>query len=118
MRGIECGAEENNEESGPGGPRSLAPSAGPEEATEGRVSASAGGTVRVEIQDEAGEPHEGFTAAEADEINGNYVRVPVTWDGNGDVGPLAGKPIRLRFVMRDAKLYSFQFLPARAGPES
>ena len=82
------------------------------------VDTGAGGTVRVEIQDESGEPVEGFTAAEADEINGNYLRVPVTWNGNRDVGPLAGRPIRLRFVMRDAKLYSFRFSPSRGEPES
>ena len=27
---------------------------------------------------------------------------------------LAGKPVRLRFVMRDTKLYSFQFLEQSA----
>jgi hypothetical protein len=30
------------------------------------------------------------------------------------VSALAGKPVRLRFVMKDAKLYAFQF---RAGKE-
>ena len=32
-------------------------------------------------------------------------------EGDPDVGALAGRPVRLRFVMRDARLYSFQFLP-------
>ncbi|MFH1742280.1 MAG: hypothetical protein ABIH23_25020 [bacterium] len=72
---------------------------------------SAGGTVKVEIQDESGSPIDGFTAEEADEINGNYIRVSATWNDTNDVSPLAGKPIRLRFIMRDARLYSFQFLP-------
>ena len=75
------------------------------------VDTSAGGTVRVEIQDAAGKPIEGFAAADTDEINGNYLRVSSTWNGDADVSSLAGKPIRLRFLMRDAKLYSFQFLP-------
>jgi hypothetical protein len=72
------------------------------------VDTSAGGTVLVEIQDEAGQPIQGFTVSDADEINGNSVRRPVTWNDSGDVSALAGKPIRLRFVMRDTKLYAFQ----------
>ena len=33
----------------------------------------------------------------------------VTWRGNSDVGALAGRPVRLRFVMKDADLYSIRF---------
>jgi hypothetical protein len=75
------------------------------------VDTSAGGVLRVEIQDEAGQPIKGFTAADADDINGNYVRVPVSWKGRSDVRSLTGQTVRLRFVMRSCKLYSFQFLP-------
>jgi len=74
------------------------------------VATGAGGTVQVEIQDEAGNPIQDFTAEEASEINGNYIRVLASWKGNEDVSSLAGQVIRLRFVMRDAKFYSFQFL--------
>ena len=35
----------------------------------------------------------------------------LTWKGASDLSALAGKPISLRFVMRDAKLYAFQFVP-------
>ncbi len=73
------------------------------------VDTSAGGTVRVEIQDADGTPLKGFSEEDADEINGNYIRKVVTWNGNCDVAALSGKPIRLRFLMRDTKLYSFQF---------
>ena len=34
----------------------------------------------------------------------------------GDVRPLAGKPIRLHFVLKDADLYSFQFVPYATDP--
>ncbi len=64
----------------------------------------------MEIQDESGRPLEGFRAADADEINGNYLRVAASWRGRPDVSSLAGQPVRLRFVMRDARLYSFQFV--------
>jgi hypothetical protein len=76
------------------------------------VDTSAGGVCRVEIQDKKGTPITGFTLNDAAEINGNYVRVLASWKGNTDVSSLRGKPVKLRFVMRDAKLYSFQFLPA------
>jgi len=65
----------------------------------------------MEIQDKDGAPINVFTEAVADEINGNYIRIFARWQGSTDVSSLAGKPVRLRFVMRDAKLYSFQFLP-------
>jgi len=55
---------------------------------------------------------------DCDEINGNYIRVPVTWSGKCEVSSLAGKRVKLRYVMRDTKLYSFQFLaaPKSSGP--
>jgi hypothetical protein len=31
------------------------------------------------------------------------------WKNTPDLTALAGKPVRLRFVMRDADLYSFKF---------
>ena len=62
-----------------------------------------------QIQDETGKAIVGFTAEDADEINGNYIRKVATWNGSSDVSSLAGKPVRLRFVMRDTKLYAFQF---------
>lgn len=74
------------------------------------VDTGAGGVARVEIQDESGRPLPGFAESDADEINGNYIGVAASWNGNPDVRAAAGRPVRLRFVMRDAKLYSFQFL--------
>ena len=32
-------------------------------------------------------------------------------DGGGDLSSLAGKPVRLRFVMKDADLYAFRVKP-------
>ncbi len=73
------------------------------------VDTSAGGTVLVEIQDETGKAIVGFTVKDADEMNGNYIRKVSTWNGSSDVSSLVGKPVRLRFVMRDTELYAFQF---------
>ena len=51
----------------------------------------------------------GFTLLEADTLNGNSVRTPVTWKGKAGVSALAGRVVRLHFRMRAAKLYAFQF---------
>ncbi|QDT01888.1 hypothetical protein K227x_02570 [Rubripirellula lacrimiformis] len=70
---------------------------------------SAAGSVRVEIQDASGEPIPGFALSETVEQIGNEIDRVVTWKHGSDVTPLCGKPIRLRFVIKDADLYSFQF---------
>ncbi len=70
---------------------------------------SAAGSLRVEIQDAAGNPIAGFSASDAVRIIGDQVERVVTWKGGSDVSRIAGKPVRLRFVMKDADLYSLQF---------
>jgi hypothetical protein len=73
------------------------------------LDTGAGGVARVEILDAAGKPIPGFGLVHADELNGNNVRMPVSWKGSTDVTALAGKPVRLHIRMRAARLYSFQF---------
>ncbi len=69
----------------------------------------AAGGLRVEIQDEAGTAIEGYTLADAVEQVGDDIDRVIRWRGGADVGRLAGRAIRLRFVMHDADLYSLQF---------
>ncbi len=71
---------------------------------------SAGGAIRVQIEEEDGTPIEGYSMGEADEVNGNSVRHFATWAGGAHVGELAGRAVRLRFMMNGCKLYSFQFV--------
>jgi hypothetical protein len=73
------------------------------------VATSAAGSVRVEIQDAEGRPLPGYTLADAVEIYGNALERVVAWKGGTDVSALAGQPVRLRFVMQDADLYTLQF---------
>ena len=47
--------------------------------------------------------------ADADEVIGDTIDRPVTWNGSSDVSALAGQPVRLRFVLNDADVYAFQF---------
>ncbi len=81
---------------------------------------SAAGSVYVEIQDADGNPINGYSLADSDEIFGDTLSRMVTWNGSGDVRQLADTPIRLRFVMSDADLYSLKFRdiskPDRPGP--
>jgi len=72
-------------------------------------STSAAGSVRVEIQDEAGQVIPGYGLGDCIEIVGDEVERVVCWQHGSDVSSLAEKPVRLRFVMHDADLYSLQF---------
>ena len=76
-------------------------------------STSAAGGIRMEIQDEEGKPLPGFRLVDSTELFGNSASQEVYWDGGPDVGALQGRPVRLRFVMKEADLYSFQFREAK-----
>jgi hypothetical protein len=78
-------------------------------ALELNVDTSGGGSVAVELLGEDGRPLPGYALPDATPICANSVRAPVSWGGRSRLDGLAGKPVRLRFVMRDAKLYAFQF---------
>ena len=73
------------------------------------ISTSAVGDARVELQDANGHALEGFGLDDCDEIYGDSLARAVTWNGSEDVSALAGKPVRLRFLLRDADLYSLRF---------
>jgi hypothetical protein len=67
------------------------------------------GETRVEILDENDRAIPGFSINESDSIRGNYIAHTVTWNRQSDVSRLAGRTVKLRFLMRSTKLYSFQF---------
>ena len=50
-------------------------------------------------------------------LSGRISLTVVRWRQGGDTRSLAGKPVRLRFVLRDADLYAFQFVPYQPDPE-
>ncbi|MEW4567038.1 hypothetical protein AB1L88_04145 [Tautonia sp. JC769] len=70
---------------------------------------SAAGGIRVEVQDAEGAPLPGFALDDAVETIGNEIERPVFWEGGSDVSSLAGRPIRLRFVLKDAAVYALRF---------
>ncbi|MCX7699684.1 MAG: glycoside hydrolase [Gemmataceae bacterium] len=73
-------------------------------------STSAGGSLRVELQDESGRPIPGFRLDECEPMIGDSIQQPVRWKNNPDLSPWAGKLVRLRFVLEDADLYAIQFI--------
>lgn len=70
---------------------------------------SAIGGLRIELQYPNGDPIDGFTLAEADEMFGDDISRVVTWRGKGDLSHLEGRALRLHFVFKDAEVYSFRF---------
>ena len=72
-------------------------------------STSAAGYVKVEILDLANNKMEGFELENSVEIIGNEIAKAVAWKGNPELNELNGKAVKLRFVMKDADLYSFSF---------
>ena len=74
-------------------------------------SASAAGSVQVEmLRDQMDEPIAGFSLDDCVELLGDDIERIVRWSGGCDVSSLEGVPVRLRFVLRDADLYAFQFV--------
>ena len=70
---------------------------------------SVAGGLRVEIQDAMGQPIDGYRLSQCVEIFGDEIERAVRWENGSDVGSLAGRAVRLRFVMAAADLYAIQF---------
>jgi hypothetical protein len=76
------------------------------------ASTSAAGSIRVEMQDEDGRPLPGMSLEDCPEIYGDGLQLEVPWPVNPTLPKWHGVPVRLRFVMKDADLYSFRFVSA------
>ncbi|NPV46366.1 MAG: hypothetical protein HPY69_05390 [Armatimonadetes bacterium] len=72
-------------------------------------STGAAGRIRVEVQDEAGQPLPGLTLADCPEVFGDDLARVVPFRDPAALAALAGKPVRLRFELCDADLYAFRF---------
>jgi hypothetical protein len=72
-------------------------------------STSAAGGVKVGFEEVDGTPIPGFSVEDCVMQIGNEIDRRVSWKSGRDVSALAGKPVRIRFSMKDADLFSFQF---------
>ncbi len=70
---------------------------------------SRSGSVQVELQTADGTPIENFKLANCTPTAGDFVQHEVKWGGKSSVKSLAGQPVRLRFVLKNADLYSLKF---------
>ncbi|MFO0954037.1 MAG: exo-alpha-sialidase [Isosphaeraceae bacterium] len=66
------------------------------------------GSIRVEVQSADGSAVHGFEASDARPLQGDHLAASVSWPG-ADLASLAGRPVRLRFVLQDADVFSFRF---------
>ena len=66
-----------------------------------------GGEVAVAVLDAQGRELAGYRKIECARVDSDSVRQPVTWRERQTLAPLQGQPIRLKFYLRAASLYSF-----------
>ena len=74
------------------------------------LATAASGSCRAEITDTQGEAIPGFALADCTRLVGNAVHAPVNWSGQTGVSRLTAAPIRLRFELRNADLFTFEFV--------
>ena len=72
-------------------------------------SSSAAGEIKIELQDKNGKPIKGFSLEDCESIFGDTIDRTVVWKKGADLRSLKGKTVKIRFVLKDADLYSFRF---------
>ncbi len=70
---------------------------------------SAAGLLKVELQTPDGNAIPGYALEDCNDLFGDTDDRLVTWKNGADVSALAGQPVRLRFKLHDADLYSYCF---------
>ena len=70
-------------------------------------STSSKGHIKVVLLDEKGNEKPGFGEAEAAEMTGDKMDEIVTWKSGKTIGELADSPVRIKFMAKDADIYSF-----------
>lgn len=68
--------------------------------------AQAGGSVRVEVQDEAGQPVAGYSADDCTPLEGDFTDATVRWGARSEL-PTSPCTLRLKLVLQNAAVYSF-----------
>ena len=73
------------------------------------------GELRVEILNQTGQVVPRFTAENCVPVTANKTVQAVRWNGVEDLSPLANQPVRIRFRLKNGKLYAFWVSPEKAG---
>jgi hypothetical protein len=74
------------------------------------LSTSAAGSAKVVLTDENGADLPGFGEADALPIIGDAIDLSAGWKGSPALAGLRGRPVRVKFELQDADLYSFAVL--------
>jgi hypothetical protein len=69
---------------------------------------SAAGSIQVEVQDAQGTPIAGRSLADMPMLFGDELDAVVSWKSGNDLSDLIGKPVRFRFVLKDADLFALR----------
>lgn len=76
------------------------------------------GFIQVALLDLNNKPIAGYTRKDCGQIFGDHTKHIVRWKANsGDLRQLSGKPIKIRFVLEDADIFSFRFVPYSKSPK-
>lgn len=67
-----------------------------------------GGVVRIEVQDLAGQPIDGFSAKECRPLIEDEIAATVRWSKS--LSELKGRPVQLKIELKQADIYSLQFV--------
>jgi hypothetical protein len=73
------------------------------------MATSAAGFIKVQVEDPTGKPFKDFSFDDCPEMYSDQIKRTVKWQGSPWLTQLTGKPIRLRFQLKDADLYSLKF---------
>lgn len=73
------------------------------------------GMAKAEVLNQDGDVIEPFSAGNCDPIVGDKTMLPVSWLGVEDLSAIRGRPVKLRFHLRSARLYSFWISPHATG---
>ena len=68
-----------------------------------------GGSVTVEVLDADGVARQGFGRADAEPLASDSLAHKVAWKSHPDLSSLTGEVVRLKFRIKEAKMFSFRF---------
>lgn len=72
-------------------------------------ASAAAGRVQVAVCTPGGNPMQGWTYADGQDVTGDGIRLPVTFKGKSALGELRGQQVRLRLALHDATVYGLAF---------
>lgn len=76
---------------------------------------SSKGALKAEVLDADGNVLTGYSADDCESVSVDSTIQRISWKKNDGIGQFAGQPVRLRFILDNAHLYSFWVSTSQAG---